>query len=161
MAGILLSGTVSAMMSTAASQLMVCTFCLTEDVGPHIKKKGKTLLPVSKVWFHRLIIIVVGIVALITGMLMSDTVYGLVSYAWAGIGSSFGPALLLLLFWKRFSAAGVFASLIGGTSGAVLWKLFFTESTGISERLTSFVFAFVLALLFSLIIPNKSDKTQI
>ncbi|HPB02731.1 MAG TPA: sodium/proline symporter [Bacteroidales bacterium] len=161
MAGILLSGTVSAMMSTAASQLMVCTFCLTEDVGPHVKRKNKLLLPLSNVWFHRLIIIIVGVVALVTGMLMSDTVYGLVSYAWAGIGSSFGPALLLFLFWKKFSAAGVFASLIGGTSGAVLWKMFFSEPTGISERLVSFVFAFVMAIVFSLLFPPETNKNQV
>jgi sodium/proline symporter len=101
---------------------------------------------------------VVGIVALFTGMFMSDTVYGLVSYAWAGIGSSFGPALLLLIFWKKFSAAGVFASLIGGTSGAIIWKIFFADPTGISERLTSFVFSLALAFLFSLLFPDRKNR---
>jgi len=157
MAGILLSGTVSAMMSTAASQLMVCTSCITEDIGPNIIKKKKSF-SVSKLLSHRLIIIVVGIVALFTGMFMSDTVYGLVSYAWAGIGSSFGPALLLLIFWKKFSAAGVFASLIGGTSGAIIWKIFFADPTGISERLTSFVFSLALAFLFSLLFPDRKNR---
>lgn len=85
----------------------------------------------------------------------SDTVYGLVSYAWAGIGSSFGPAVILLLFWKRFSKAGVFASLIGGTISVIIWKNFLVEPTGISERLGSFVIAFTLAVLFSLIFPKK------
>ncbi|PLW95131.1 MAG: sodium:proline symporter [Marinilabiliales bacterium] len=154
-AGILLSGAVSAMMSTAASQLMVCTFSITEDIVPNTKYKGRVK---RKIWLSRGIIIVVGIIAFITGITMSDTVYGLVSYAWAGIGSSFGPALLLLLFWKRFSAAGVIASLIGGTGGAIIWKLLYTESTGISERLTSFVFALVMAILFSLLIPTNKNK---
>ncbi len=160
MAGILLSGAVSAMMSTAASQLMVCSFSLSEDIAPHCKIKGKPLLAVKTVWFTRLMIILVASIAIIAGLFMSDTVYGLVSYAWAGIGSSFGPALLLLLFWKPFSAAGVIASLLSGTSSAVIWKIFLAEPTGISERLASFVIAFTCAFIFSLIFPTRIDKLK-
>jgi len=98
---------------------------------------------------------VVGILAIFLALTLTETVYGLVSYAWSGIGSSFGPALLLLLFWKKFSRAGAFASLIGGTVSTVLWKQLFEPATGISERLASFVTAFFLAVLFSLIFPEK------
>jgi sodium/proline symporter len=97
----------------------------------------------------------VGVVAILLAFTMTDTVYGLVSYAWSGIGSSFGPALLLILFWKKVSRAGVFASLLCGTISTILWKNLFETQTGISERLTSFVFAFVMAVLFSLLFPEK------
>lgn len=86
---------------------------------------------------------------------MKDKVYSLVSYAWAGIGSSFGPALLLLLFWKRFPRAGLYASLICGTVGAIVWKMLLMKPTGISKRLGSFVFAFVIAVVTSLIWLEK------
>jgi sodium/proline symporter len=99
----------------------------------------------------------IGIIAILLALYMTDTVYGLVSYAWSGIGSSFGPALLLVLFWKKFSKAGVFASLISGTVGTILWKTFFEAGTGVSERLTSFVFAFVMAVVFSLLFPPVSN----
>jgi sodium/proline symporter len=98
---------------------------------------------------------VVGAVAIVLALTMQDTVYGLVSYAWSGIGSSFGPALLLLLFWKKFSRAGIFASLISGTLSTVIWKNFFEASTGVSERLASFIIAFTLAVAFSFLIPEK------
>jgi sodium/proline symporter len=97
----------------------------------------------------------VGIVAILLALTMQDTVYSLVSYAWSGIGSSFGPALLLMLFWKRFSRAGIFASLITGTISTVIWKNFFEQPTGVSERLASFICAFLLAVLFSLLFPEK------
>ena len=93
--------------------------------------------------------------AILLALTMQETVYGLVSYAWSGIGSSFGPALILLLFWKKFSRAGIFASLATGTISTVIWKNFFEQPTGISERLASFVCAFLMALLFSLLIPEK------
>jgi sodium/proline symporter len=86
---------------------------------------------------------------------MEDTVYGLVSYAWSGIGASFGPAIVLLIFWKRLSRAGVFASLITGTISAIVWKTWLLEPTGISERLASYLLAFAMAVLFSLMFPEK------
>lgn len=153
LSGILLSGAVSAMMSTASSQLMVCSSAVSEDLFQDLSKKKRSQK--QMLWINRLLIVVVGFVAFFIALWFSDTVYGLVSYAWAGIGSSFGPAVLLLLFWKRFSKAGVFASLIGGTTSVIIWKNFLVEPTGISERLGSFVIAFILAVLFSLIFPKK------
>jgi sodium/proline symporter len=88
---------------------------------------------------------------------MEETVYGLVSYAWSGIGASFGPAIVLLIFWKRLSRAGVFASLITGTISAVVWKTWLLEATGISERLASYLLAFTMAVIFSLVMPEKKN----
>jgi len=153
LAGILLSGAVSAMMSTASSELIVCSSSISEDMYSHIAKnpmRGKKMLV-----FNKLLTLGVGVLAILMVIFMKDTVYSLVSYAWAGIGSSFGPALLLLLFWKRFSRAGLYASLFCGTFGAIIWKMFLMTPTGISERLGSFVFAFVMAVAASLIWPEK------
>jgi len=151
-AGVLLSGVISAMMSTASTELTVSSASITEDLISQAKKKE--LESRRKLWINRGMTLIIGLVAILLALYMTDTVYGLVSYAWSGIGSSFGPALLLVLFWKKFSRAGVFASLISGTLGTIVWKLFFEASTGISERLTSFVFAFIMAILFSFLFPD-------
>jgi len=156
LAGILLSGAISAMMSTASSQLMVVSSSMTEDFYLHIAKKKireKRLLLLNK-----LLTLAVGIVGFLLAITMEDTVYGLVSYAWSGIGASFGPAVVLLIFWKRLSRAGVFASLITGTVSAVVWKTWLVEPTGISERLASYLLAFTMAVLFSLVFPEASPN---
>jgi sodium/proline symporter len=153
LAGILLSGVISAMMSTASSELTVSSASVTEDIYSNFRKKhdsSKRML-----YLNQAMTLAVGAVAIVLAFTMQDTVYGLVSYAWSGIGSSFGPALLLLLFWKRFSRAGIFASLITGTLSTVLWKNFFEAPTGISERLASFIISFIMAVLFALLIPEK------
>lgn len=153
LAGILLSGAVSAMMSTASSQLMVVSSSMTEDFYLHVTKRKideKRLLLLNK-----LLTLAVGIIGFLLAITMEDTVYGLVSYAWSGIGASFGPAIVLLIFWKRLSRAGVFASLITGTLTAVIWKTWLIEPTGISERLASYLLAFAMAVIFSLIFPEK------
>lgn len=153
LAGVLLSGVISAMMSTASSELTVSSASITEDIYTNLRKKKDTAK--KMLLLNQGMTFAVGAVAITLALAMQDTVYGLVSYAWSGIGSSFGPALLLLLFWKRFSRAGIFASLITGTLATVVWKNFFEVSTGISERLASFVLAFLMAVLFSILIPEN------
>jgi sodium/proline symporter len=155
-AGFLLSGVISAMMSTAATELTVSSASLGEDI---IGKLRKILMDDrKKLWINKIMTFTVGVAAFVLAITLSETVYGLVSYAWSGIGSSFGPALLLILFWKKVSRAGIFASLISGTSMTIIWNVFFEAETGISERLASFVFAFLMAVLFSLIIPEKKPQ---
>lgn len=156
LAGILLSGAVSAMMSTASSQLMVVSSSITEDFYLQVAKKKmdeKRLL-----FLNKILTLAVGLVGFLLAIVMEDTVYGLVSYAWSGIGASFGPAIVLLIFWKRLSRAGIFASLITGTITAVIWKTWLLEPTGVSERLASYLLAFSLAIIFSLIFPEKKPN---
>jgi sodium/proline symporter len=153
LAGILLSGAVSAMMSTASSQLMVASSAISEDLYSNFRKKKlaeKKMLHLNK-W----LIVLIGGIAFLLAIIMEDTVYGLVSYAWSGIGASFGPAIVLLLFWKRFSRAGVYASLITGTLSSIIWKTFLLDLTGVSERLASYLLAFMAAIVCSLIWKEK------
>lgn len=156
LAGILLSGAVSAMMSTASSQLMVVSSSMTEDLYLHLTKRKveeKRMLALNKI-----LTLAVGLVGFLLAITMEDTVYGLVSYAWSGIGASFGPAIVLLIFWKKLSRAGVFASLITGTMAAVVWKTWLVEPTGISERLASYLLAFSMAILFSFLFPEPTKS---
>lgn len=154
LAGILLSGAVSAMMSTASSQLMVVSSSMTEDFYLHVTKRKireRKMLALNKI-----LTLAVGLVGFVLAITMEDTVYGLVSYAWSGIGASFGPAIVLLLFWKRLSRAGVFAGLITGTISAVIWKTWMVDITGVSERLASYLLAFSMAVIFSFIFPERN-----
>ncbi len=156
MAGVLLSGVISAMMSTASSELTVSSASITEDIYTPLRKTKTS--PKRMLLLNQAMTFAVGAVAIVLALTMQHTVYGLVSYAWSGIGSSFGPALLLLLFWKKFSRAGIYASLISGTLATVLWKNFLEAPTGISERLASFVIAFGMAALFAVMMPEKRKE---
>lgn len=153
LAGVLLSGVISAMMSTASSEVTVSSASFSEDVVASLRKTAAT--PRGMLLLNQGTTVAVGIVAIVLALTMRDTVYSLVSYAWSGIGSSFGPALVLLLFWKRLSRAGVFASLVTGTVATVLWKTFLEQPTGVSERLASYVVSLAMAVLFSLLLPER------
>jgi len=156
LAGVLLSGVISAMMSTAATELTVSSSSISEDILGRLKRFALTNR--GKVVLNQILTMIIGVFAIILALTLTQTVYSLVSYAWSGIGSSFGPALLLLLFWQRTSRAGIIASLVSGTLGTIIWKVWFETPTGISERLTSFVFALMMAVVFSLLIPEKKKR---
>tara|TARA_B110000014_G_scaffold117220_1_gene80468 strand:- start:2259 stop:3695 length:1437 start_codon:yes stop_codon:yes gene_type:complete len=149
LAGLLISGAVAAMMSTADSQLLVSTSAITEDfihqyLGLSIS--NKTLLLIN-----RITIIILGIIAFciaIFSELSGKNIFGVVSYAWSGLGSSFGPVLVLSLWWPKTTRKGVIAGLLVGFFSTIIWAN--TELKFIiSERFVSFTFAFVMVLLVS------------
>ncbi len=60
--------------------------------------------------------------AYIFAMNPESSVLELVSYAWAGFGAGFGPAVILSLFWKRMNKNGALAGIIVGGLTVLIWK---------------------------------------
>jgi sodium/proline symporter len=148
LAGIMISGAIAAMMSTADSQLLVTTSTLSEDIWHKLLKRDSS--PLSLARFSRLATIVVGLVAFALAVTSSGLVFSMVSFAWSGLSAAFGPALLLTLWWKRCTGAGVLAGMIGGTVSVVLWR-WLDGNDFLSERVAGFVIALVLVLTVSLL----------
>ena len=113
LAGILLSGAVSAMMSTASSQLLICASSVVEDILH--KATGRKLSDSALVRVSRLVIGVVGVLGLLLAFTAKDLIYYVVGWAWAGIGCTFSPVVILAFFWRRMNGAGVLASMVTGT----------------------------------------------
>ena len=87
----------------------------------------------------------------------------MVSYAWSGLGASFGPALLLTLKWKKTTWQGILAGMITGTVATIIWaNIAFLESS-VSSRLAAWVFAILAIYIVSKSTQGKgleiSDKT--
>jgi len=154
LAGIFISGAIAAMMSTADSQLLVITSSVIEDF--YHKTLGKDVTEKRLLYLSRIITIVVGAIGFIIAISSENLIYELVSYAWAGLGSSFGPALLLILFWKKITSKGVIAGMLTGSITTIIWSnIDFLENI-ISVRFTSFVFAFFAIVIVSLL-TNKTN----
>jgi sodium/proline symporter len=120
LAGILLAAILAAIMSTADSQLLVCSSVLTEDFYKALLRKqaGQREL----VLVGRLAVVVIAVIAFILALDPESKVLELVAYAWAGFGAAFGPALLLSLYWKRMNSSGALAGIIAGGVTVVVWK---------------------------------------
>jgi sodium/proline symporter len=155
LAGLLLAGAVAAMMSTADSQLLIATSSISEDIIHKSLKKNindRTLVFVS-----RITILVVGVIALVLAFTSKSMIYTLVHFAWAGIGCSFSPAVILSFFWKRFSTRGVIASLVSGFLVTVLWIITGWD-TVIAATVVTFCVAFLCAVIVTLASPPPEGK---
>lgn len=155
--GIILSAILAAIMSTADSQLLVTASAVTNDMFKIFNKNAseKTLM-----WISRGTIIVVAVVAYVIALDEKSTVMGLVSYAWAGLGASFGPVMLLSLFWKRMTMPGAVAGIITGGAAVIVWEnVKVLKDTGIFSILPAFGLALVAIIAVSLM--TKVDKAQV
>ena len=155
LAALLLAGAVAAMVSTAESMLLVAATSISEDIYRGIIKKGKApdrmLLGIS-----RAATLAIGVLGLVMALTTKNLIYYIVSYAWAGIGCSFAPAVLLAFYWDRFSSAGVVTALLTGLVTTVVWMLTGMEKT-VTARAVTFIAAMGLAILVTLF--TKKEKT--
>ncbi len=158
LAGILISGAIAAMMSTADSQLLVSTSAVSEDIYRQMINKNasqKMLVGISRV-----ATVVIGVIAFVLALTAEDTVYRFVLYAWAGLGASFGPGIILCLWWKRVTKWGVLAGMIAGTTTVVLWKSVFDLGDTLYELVPGFFIALLLVWLVSLMTSNRTGEAS-
>lgn len=154
LAGIFISGAIAAMMSTADSQLLVITSSVIEDI--YHKTLGNEEVTEKKLlYLSRIVTIVVGAIGFAISITSQDLVFALVSYAWAGLGSSFGPTLLMILWWKKTTAKGVLVGMITGTLVTIAWSSFPEMDEFLSSRLIAWVAAFMAVIVVSL---SNTDK---
>jgi sodium/proline symporter len=157
-AGVLISAAIAAMMSTADGQLLVISSTVSEDFCHHIL--GINLSPKSMVNLSRIVTISVGIVAFVIAVTSGKLIFAMVSYAWSGLGSSFGPAILLMLWWKKITWQGVFAGMLTGSVLTIVWSEIQLLDQAVSVRFASFVLAFVAIVVVSRLTAGKTKTVN-
>jgi sodium/proline symporter len=156
--GILLSAILAAAMSTADSQLLASASAFAADVyKPILRKQAQEK---EMFWAGRIVVIIIAIVAvLIASNPKSGTIMGLVENAWGVFGASFGPAILLSLFWKRFTFSGAIAGIVAGAAGDVIWLVAFS-GTGLYEIIPGFVLGLIAAVVVTLCSKNPGADVE-
>lgn len=152
LAGVLLAAILAAIMSTADSQLLVASSALTEDV--YRARFRRAAPPLLLVWVGRFTVVGVAVVAYLLA-LRGGTVLDLVAYAWAGFGATFGPPLLLALFWKRCTWVGALAAMVGGAVTVVVYRQI--DTIGLYEMVPGLAVAFLAAFVFNRFGPEPSQ----
>ena len=139
-AGVLLAAILAAIMSTVDSQLLVCSSTLAEDLYPMLAKQPLT--QEARLKIGRIAVVAMALMATVLAMKPDSKVLDVVSYAWAGLGASLGPSILLSLYWRSMTAAGALAGVVTGGATVIIWE---SLSGGLFE-LYSLVPGFVLSL---------------
>ncbi|MBZ2167649.1 sodium/proline symporter PutP [Marinobacter sp. F4216] len=146
-AGILLAAILAAIMSTADSQLLVSSSALAEDFYKALFRKEAS--QEELVWVGRLAVVGIAIIACILGLNPDSKVLELVSYAWAGFGAAFGPALILSLFWRGMTRNGALAGIIVGGATVVIWGNMSGGILDLYEIIPGFLFATIAIVVVS------------
>ncbi len=156
LAGVLISGAIAAMMSTADSQLLVSTSAVSRDIYNQMMKKDapeRRLVLISRV-----ATLIIGAIAFLLALSAQSLVYWLVLYAWAGLGASFGPALLTTLWWKKVTKQGVLAGMIVGTITVLIWYNVPALKNSLYELIPSFFLSLFSIIIVSLLTQKSNPK---
>lgn len=157
-AGILLAAILAAIMSTADSQLLVSSAALTEDFYKSLFNKNASAESLVKI--SRMAVVGIAIVAWLLALDPDSSVLGLVSYAWAGFGAAFGPAIILSLFWSRMNRQGCLAGILVGGITVVVWKQLTGGIFDIYEIVPGFILASIAIIVVSLMTSEPEQEIQ-
>ncbi len=128
--GFILCAIIAANMSTMDSQILVCGSIISEDLYKFLRKNppsDRSVLLVSKLG-----VIFISVIALLLALNKSSTIQDTVSYSWSGLGSAFGPLVLMSLYSTRINRYGAIAGIIVGTAVVMVWPTLNPLITGYS-----------------------------
>ena len=159
LAGIILAGILASTMSTADSQLLAASSAASENIigGLFRIKLNET----SQMIVARVTLIAISVIGVIIAWDSNSSVFGIVSFAWAGFGAVFGPVMLLSLFWKRSNRYGALAGMVVGGIMVFVWKYAIAKLGGIFdiyELLPAFICGLLVNVIVSLVTPKPDDE---
>ena len=158
LAGLILAGILAATMSTADSQMLAAASSVSQNILQefgHLKLSEKQSL-----FAARLTIICVSVVGVVLARDPDSSVFGIVSFAWAGFGGSFGAVVLCALFWKRCNWQGALAGMLCGGLMVFVWKYIVSPLGGvfgIYELLPAFLVSLAVCAVVSLVTPAPTE----
>ena len=158
-AGVILAGILASTMSTADSQLLAASSSVSQNLFRGVFKfsiSEKTALVIA-----RISVIIISIIAVFIAINPDNTVFSIVSFAWAGFGASFGPVILFSIFWRRSNKWGALAGMLSGGIMVFVWKYLIRPIGGvvdIYELLPAFIVSCLAIVIFSLITKAPSKE---
>lgn len=161
LAGLILAGILAATMSTADSQMLAAASSVSQNL---LQEFGHMKLTEKQSLFAaRLTIICISVVGVVLARDPNSSVFGIVSFAWAGFGGSFGAVVLCALFWKRCNWQGALAGMLCGGLMVFVWKYIISPLGGvfgIYELLPAFLMSLVACVVVSLVTPAPSAEIE-
>lgn len=143
-AGFVLCAIIAAGLTTIDTQILVSGSIFAEDIYKQFFNKqatDKEMLLVSRTG-----IVVISLISFAIACTRLSSVYGLVDYAWTGLGSSFGPVILTSLYSNKTTKHGTILGMITGGLIAALWPW---AGSSIPAMIPGFFSNLSLILLFS------------
>ncbi len=158
-AGVILAGILACTMSTADSQLLAASSSFSQNVLVDVFKVKMS--EKTKILAARLTVVAIAVIAIFMARDPESSVFGIVSFAWAGFGAAFGPVMLCSLFWRRTNRNGAVAGMVTGGVMVFVWKYLVKPMGGIwniYELLPAFLLACLVIIVVSLLTKAPSEE---
>ena len=139
-AGIMIAAVLSAIMSTADSQLHVAGSAVSHDL------RGTRGAALSTT---RITVVGVTLAALALALYAPQDIFSRVLFAWHALGSAFGPVLVVILLQRSVSGPALFLSVLAGFALTVLLHLQPNTPGDIAERYVPLAVAAIIAWIGS------------
>ncbi len=148
-AGLILAGILASTMSTADSQLIAASSSVSENIIQ--ETLGVKLSETAAMLTARATLIAVAVFGVIIAWNPNSSIFGIVSFAWAGFGAVFGPIMILSLYWKRTNKIGAIAGMISGGLMVFIWK-YGVRPLGGAWNLYELAPAFLVAIIVIVVV---------
>lgn len=161
-AGLILAGILAATMSTADSQLLAASSSASQNILKEVFMKDMS--EKTGMLIARITVLIIALIGVFIARDPNSSVFQIVSFAWAGFGASFGPLVLMALFWKLLHSAGCTGLVWSAVElWYLLWKFLIRPmggALGIYELLPAFLVGLVVNVIVSLLTPVPSQEIQ-
>jgi len=150
--GLVVSGILAASMSSASSYLLITGSSVAENIFRGVFKKNATDNQVLIV--SRITLACVLLFGIFVAWDENSVIFNVVSYAWAGLGASFGPLTLFSLYWRRTTKQGAIAGMVTGAAMVLIWHNLIKPMGGvfgIYELLPAFLCGCIAIVVVSLL----------
>ena len=157
--GLVVSGILAASMSSASSYLLITGSSVAENIFRGVFKKNATdnqVLIVSRITLAAVLIF-----GCFIAWDENSVIFNVVSYAWAGLGASFGPLTLFSLYWRRTNKAGAIAGMVTGAAMVLIWHNLIKPIGGvfgIYELLPAFLCSCIAIVVVSLLTKEPEQE---
>lgn len=117
--GLIMCAIIAANLSTMDSQILVCGSMMGEDLYLPFHRKPPSDYKV--LLFSKVSVIIIALIALFLSFNRSATILDTVLYSWSGLGSAFGPLVLMSLYCNSVNRYGAIAGIVVGTVVSMVW----------------------------------------
>jgi len=160
--GLLLAAIIAASVSTADSQLLVASSSFTADLYTNFKKDVSEK---EAVLVGRIVVVIIAVIAYLIASSKgagAQAIMNLVENAWGAFGASFGPVIILSLFWRDFNYKGAVAGIVAGFAVDLIWLFAgFSASTGIYELLPGFIAGGLVGFIVAKATPTLDKEVAV
>ncbi|MDP6962975.1 MAG: sodium/proline symporter [Planctomycetota bacterium] len=132
--GVIIAAVLSAIMSTADSQLLVCASTISHDI-PKVKR--------NNILLDRLAIFIISSIAITAALFIDETIFNTVLFAWSALGAAFGPLLLCRVLRGPVSGRASLLAIWSGFLVTLIW--YFTPQ--LKDSIYELIPAFAIALI--------------